>query len=370
MFTLEFMFAKMVLPTAGRIAFGLEHVPGVLSGRFDGRLPLCSLLAEVAWPAAAVLVAHRAFVRGLHRLADRRGPRLDAAQREQPHPLAPDAADDLRGAAVFLHFGQRAVVAGLVRPVRRAGGKRPLFSLRRQQSRQPRRIGGLSALDRAAPAAGLANAIVVRRLRAAHGPLRTLRGRGVDRRKASGGGRRAGRPGGRGACSIGRRCFASRRFPCAGHAAPPPLVAGAVAGAFGVIDGRHGAPCRGYAVDAVVVGHSAGAVPALVHHGFRPLADLEVALAVADLPGRRTCRRGGHGLRGRAGNPRHRGRRRTALGGLLSHRAGVSRGDGRRPPGEQALDRILPLDVGRRRRRRPDLRRWPRWSSTACWSTR
>ena len=99
-----------------------------------------------------------------------------------------------------------------------------------------------------------------------------------------------------------------------------------------------------------------GTVPALVHHGFRPLADLEVALAVADLPGRRTCRRGGHDLRGRAGNRRHRGRRRAALGGLFSHRAGVSRGDGRRPPGEQALDRILPLDVGRRRRRRPDLR--------------
>ena len=66
--------------------------------------------------------------------------------------------------------------------------------------------------------------------------------------------------------------------------------------------------------------------------------------------------RGGHDLPWRAGNRRHRGRRRAALGGLLSHGAGMSRGDGRRPPGEQAPDRVLPLDVGRRRRRRPDLR--------------
>ena len=57
------------------------------------------------------------------------------------------------------------------------------------------------------------------------------------------------------------------------------------------------------AVGAVAVGHSAGAVSALVHHGLRPLADLEVALAAADLPGRGARRRGGHGLRRRAGNP-------------------------------------------------------------------
>ena len=75
-------------------------------------------------------------------------------------------------------------------------------------------------------------------------------------------------------------------------------MAGAGAGALGVVDGRHGAPYRRYRLGAVALGHSAGALSALVHHGFRPLADLEVALAAADLPGRGTRRRGGHGLPG------------------------------------------------------------------------
>ena len=42
------------------------------------------------------------------------------------------AADSQRGAAVFLRFGQRAGVTGLVRPLRRTFGERPLFSLRGQ----------------------------------------------------------------------------------------------------------------------------------------------------------------------------------------------------------------------------------------------
>ena len=151
MFIVELMFAKMVLPRLG----GSPSVWNTCLVFYQAALMAGYVYAHLSlkWlgPRRQSVVARRAFVRGLHRLADRRGPRLDAAQREQPHSLALDAADGLRGAAVFLHFGQRAGVAGLVRPVRRAGGERPLFSLRGQQSRQPRRLGGLSAADRAAP---------------------------------------------------------------------------------------------------------------------------------------------------------------------------------------------------------------------------
>ena len=209
------------IAAAGRVAFGLEHVPGVLPGRLDGGLYLRPPLVEVAWSAAAAVVARRAAVRGLHQLADRRGPGLDAARRGQPGCLALDAADGLLGAALFLHLGQCAAVAGLVLLLRRAGGERPLFPLRGQQSRQPCRIGGLSAGDRAASDARLADAMVGRRLRAADGAVRALCGRGVDRRKATGGGgeQPPSRRRGRGSRHSGEGRFASRRFPCADHAA-------------------------------------------------------------------------------------------------------------------------------------------------------
>ena len=76
-------------------------------------------------------------------------------------------------------------------------------------------LAGLAAyplLIEPAPAARLANAMVVRRLRAAHGAVRTLRGRGVDRRKASGdGGRGADRPDGGRGCRPTRKAMI--RFP-------------------------------------------------------------------------------------------------------------------------------------------------------------
>ena len=187
MFIVELMFAKMVLPRLGGspsvwntcLVF---YQAALMAGYIYAHLSL-KWLGPRRQSVLHVVLLCTAFIV----LADR----LDrvarcAAGRGQPDSLALAAADGLRGTAVLLHFGQRAAVAGLVCLLRRALGERPLFPLRGQQSRQPCRPGGLSAADRAPPVARLAEAMVVRRLRAAHGAVRTLCGGGVDRREGAG----------------------------------------------------------------------------------------------------------------------------------------------------------------------------------------
>ena len=531
MFTVEFMFAKMVLPRLGGspsvwntclVFYQAALMAGYIYAHFSMKWlgPRRQSLLHIVLLCLAWIV-----------LPIGSGPGLGAAEREQPHSLALDAVDGLRGAAVFLHFGQRAVAAGLVRPMRRAVGERSLFSLRGQQSWQPCRFGGLSAADRAAPDTPLADAMVVRRLRAAHGPFRALRGGGVDRREARGGGAQPAAPTAAEDAAPRGIGFVTDGFDAPITLPPPPLVAGAGAVpsallmgvtthlsvdmpslpllwaiplglyllSFIVVFARwpilkwlwlvrifqaagiaaaaatiyvgglqtddiverrrlhlaaffltavvcHGAmaadrPASKHLTEyylwmsaggvaggllcalvaplvfnsvleyplmligacllcprplsshyeqfwrrrlwwlalalvpsalltgvtayfftkriaAVAVGRPAGAVFPLVDRSFRLPADGE-ALANADPSGRGNRRCDGHDLfpdSSQAADSGHCGRSRDPVGGLFCHRAGISRGDGRRPPGKQAPHRILPLPVGGRDRRRPDLR--------------
>ena len=100
------------------------------------------------------------------------------------------------------------------------------------------------------------------------------------------------------------------------------------------------------------------------------LAALEVALAAADLPGRRTCRRGSHGSARRAADPDlvPLGAMHLAaffLTAVVCH--GAMAAD--RPASEHLTEYYLWMSVGGVLGGLLS-RWWPRWFSRACWNTR
>ena len=110
------------------------------------------------------------------------------------------------------------------------------------------------------------------------------------------------------------------------------------AGARGIVDGRHGAPFRRYGVGAWLL---------VIPLGLYLLSFTLVFVRGPILGGSGCCgsfrlrhspARRPRSIRARVAAPEHGGKRRASIGGLFSHRAGLSRGHARdRPATRRAL---------------------------------
>ena len=138
LFSVQPMFAKMVLPQARRLAVGVGGVDVLLPGGAAGRLLLRACAQPLSRRALDRPLVHLAVLaRRRAGAADRPAGESRPSRRRAMPTLADRHAGARRRPAVFRGLGQRAAAAGLVRPHRPSARQRPLLPLWRLQPRQP-----------------------------------------------------------------------------------------------------------------------------------------------------------------------------------------------------------------------------------------
>ena len=273
--------------------------------------------------------------------ADRPARGLDPARRHQPHSLASGAARGGRGTPLLRRQRDQSGPAGVVCRDGSPGRTRPVRPVRRQQLRKHAGPPRLSGARRALPPSGHAEPTVGVGIRRAPGAGRRLRPRAV-----------AGRRGRPGDSARGRDCRrpgrASGRRPADRRRAPRPL--GPAGGRPVQPDAeRHDLSVDGHRGDPAPLDRAAGHLSLDLRARVRAAADRPAPCLGRDPAG------GAPPPRARARGPRERAARARDSdppGGLLRGRDGLPRRAGPRPARSAPPDRVLPLDLRRRRRGR------------------
>src|SRR5215831_18542489 len=232
--------------------------------------------------------------------------------------------------AVFCARRQQSVVAGLVRAHGSPRRERPVFPLCRQQCRKLPRARVLSDRYRAVRATRRSSMVLVDRLLLPHCAARCLRGAAMARAEP--------------------RCACQRRRGCAADLEGCRLLDRARGGARGPPgrgDRAHFDRCGG---GTAPLGASACALSLDLRHRVRAPADRPALGGGRRATGVHHCARCGDHLRS---DQDHRRAARRAPLGFLRQRVDVPWRAGAHEASAEISHRVLPLDIGGRRDRRP-----------------